>query len=155
VETVIEILDRIEGVLRRHMNRMPGGERQAVEREVIGLLQMARGALPPELHQASRLLHEAETTLARAREDARRIVLDAQAHARSLGEPHEAGPPSARSAALMEEARREAERVRRGADEYAAQVLQRLEAEVNRALAAIRRGQEVLRAPGPPGRRSE
>lgn len=155
MDTVIEILDRIEGVLRRHLSRMPGGDRQAVEREVMGLLQMARGALPRELHHAARLLHDAETTLARAREDARRIVLDAQAHARSLAEPHEAGPPSARGAALMDDARREAERIRRGADEYAAQVLQRLEAEVNRVLAAIRRGQDVLRAPGASGKRPE
>ena len=155
METVVEIIDRIEGVLRRHLNRVPPGERQVIEREVIGLLQMARGALPRELHQATRLLHEAETTLARAREDARRIVLDAQAHARSLAESQEGGPPSARGSALVDEARREAERVRRGADEYAVQVLQRLEAEVNRVLAAIRRGQEVLRAPGAPGKRPE
>jgi hypothetical protein len=155
VETVVEIIDRIEGVLRRHLTRVPPGERQIIEREVIGLLQMARGALPRELHQATRLLHEAETTLARAREDARRIVLDAQAHARSLAESQEGRPPLARGSALVDEARREAERVRRGADEYAAQVLQRLEAEVNRVLAAIRRGQEVLGAPGAPGKRPD
>lgn len=155
METVVEILDRIEGVLRRHASRMPPGERQIIEREVVGLLQMVRGALPRELHQATGLLHEAEVSLARAREEARRIVLDAQAHARSLVETQRGGPPSVKGAALLDEARQEAERVRRGADEYAAQVLQRLEDEVSRILAAIRRGQEVLRAQGTTGKRPQ
>lgn len=154
METVVEILDRVEGVLRRQIGRMAAGDRQAIEREVFGLLQMVRAALPRELHQTTRLLHEAETMLARAREDARRIVLDAQAHARTLNEAG-APAPAARAHAAVDEARREAERVRRGADEYAAQVLQRLEGEVDKILATIRRGQEVLRPPGTPGRRSE
>jgi hypothetical protein len=151
METVIEILDRLEGVLRRQLGRMPAGDRQALEREVFGLLQMARAALPRELHQATRLLHEAEAMLARAREDARRIVVDAQAHARSLNEAA-APAPVARAHVVVDEARREADRVRRGADEYAAQVLQRLEAEVDKILATIRRGQEVLH---PPSRRGD
>jgi hypothetical protein len=153
VETVVEILDRVEGVLRRHLTRIPTADRQAVEREVFGLLQMARAALPRELHQATTSLHEAETTLAKAREDARRIVLDAQAHARTLNEA--APAPAARAHVVVDEARREADRVRRGADEYAAQVLQRLEAEVDKVLTTIRRGQDVLRPPGAPGRRGE
>ncbi len=154
METVLEVLDRVEDVLRRHLGRLPADQRQVIEREVIGLLQMARAALPKELHQATRLLQEAEVTLARAREEARRIVLDAQSHARSLTESG-AGGRAPRGQALVDEARREAERIRQGADEYAAAVLQRLELEVDRILAAIRRGQEVLRTPGGTGRRSE
>ncbi|MDR7417529.1 MAG: hypothetical protein QN178_01305 [Armatimonadota bacterium] len=155
METVLEILDRIDGVLRRHLGRLPAAERQAIEREVVGLLQMARAALPRELHQATRLLHDAEATLAKAREDARRIVIDAQAHARSLGENPASAPTAVRAQALLDDARREAEQIRRGADEYAMQVLQRLEGEVDKILGAIRRGREVLRATGAPGRRVE
>jgi vacuolar-type H+-ATPase subunit H len=154
VETALEVLDRVEGVLRRHLGRLSPEPRQAIERDVIGLLQMARAALPAELTQATRLLQEAEVTLARAREEARRIVLDAQAHARTLAEGG-SGPRPPRGPALVDEARREAERIRQGADEYAAAVLQRLEVEVERVLATIRRGQEVLRAPGAQSRRRE
>jgi hypothetical protein len=153
VETVLEILDRMEGVLRRHLSRLHAADRQPIEREIAGLLQMARAALPRELHQATRLLHEAEATLARAREEARKTVLDAQARARTLGEQPSA--PSPRDQTATDEARREADRIRRGADEYAAAVLERLEAEVARVLSAIRRGQEVLRASNTQGRRSE
>lgn len=155
METALEVLDRVEGVLRRHLSRLPAETRQAIERDVIGLLQMARASLPKELQQATRLLQEAEVTLARAREEARQLVLDAQSHARSLTDAGASGGPPVRGAALVDEARREAERIRRGADEYAAAVLQRLEVEVDRLLTTIRRGQEVLRAPGAAGRRRE
>ena len=154
METTLEILDRLEGVLRQLFHRWPSRDRAAVEREVLGLLQMARGALPREVQQATKLLQDAEGALARAREEARRIVLDAQAHARSLGE---AGPGASASRAqtLADDARKEAERIRRGADDYALQVLQRLETEVDKVLATIRRGQETLRGSSAHNRRSE
>lgn len=152
MESALEILDRVERVLQRHLGRLPHDQRQPIEQEVIGLLRMARAALPKELHRAAWLLEEAEGALARAREEARRLILDAQAHARSLAAT--VPPAATRSPAAPDDARREADRLRRGADEYAAQVLQRLEVEVERMLAAIRRGQDVLRAPGASGRRS-
>lgn len=152
MESALEILDRVERVLQRHLGRLPHDQRQPIEQEVIGLLRMARAALPKELHHAAWLLEEAEGALARAREEARRLILDAQAHARSLAAT--VPPAATRSPAALDDARREADRLRRGADEYAAQVLQRLEAEVERVLAAIRHGQDVLRAPDASGRRS-
>ncbi|MCL6553175.1 MAG: hypothetical protein K6W08_08655 [Firmicutes bacterium] len=143
MESALEMLERAERVLRRHLGRLPADVRQAVEQEVIGLLRMARAALPQELRRAAALQAEAEAALAQAREEARRLVLDAQARARATAE----SGPSSGAVASLDEVRREAERIRRGADEYAADVLQRLEAEVERVLATIRRGQEVLRAP--------
>lgn len=145
MESVLEILDRLERVLRRHTERLPSGDRVAFEQEVLGLLRMIRAALPKELHHAQWLLQEAESALARSREEARRLILDAQTHARSFKDA-----PVAGAAVSLDDARREADRIRRGADEYAAQVLQRLEVEVERALATIRRGQQLLRAPGGP-----
>ena len=150
MESLLEILDRLERVLRRQMDRLPGEHRQAIEREVLGLVQMARAAAPRELHHAAWLQGEAEAALARAREEARRLVLDAQAHARSLTDTGP-GAPAVRRPLDTDEARREADRIRRGADEYAAQVLDRLTVEVERVLTTIRRGQDLLRTPGSPG----
>lgn len=147
MDSALEILDRLERVLQRHLGRLPPAQRQTVEAEVMGLVRMIRTALPRELHHAAGLQEEAEAGLARAREEARRLILDAQAHARSLSDAGRPGSGPLRPAAGppgVDEALREAERLRRGADEYAAQVLQRLEAEVERVLAAIRRGREVL-----------
>lgn len=152
MESALEVLDRLERVLRRHAERLPADQRAALEQEVLGLLRMVRTALPKELHHAQWLLQEAESALARAREEARRLILDAQAHARSLTDVHHRGVGSP---SPLDDVRREADRVRRGADEYAAQVLQRLEVEVERVLAAIHRGQQMLKTPGVTRGRSE
>ena len=151
METALEILDRLDDVLRRHCQGLPSVQRQRMEREVLGLVQMMRSALPRELAQAARLLEQADATLARAREDARRVVLDAESRARTLGEHGRPAPPTARGQAIIDEALREAERIRRGADDYAAAVLERLAAEVDRVLVTIRRGQDVLRSPDTAG----
>lgn len=150
MDSTLEILDRLERVLHRHLDRLPPAQRQAIEAEVVGLVRMIRTALPRELHHAAGLQAEAEAALARAREEARNLILDAQSHARSLADPRRApgGPHRpTESTKSFEDARREADRLRQGADDYAAQVLQRLEAEVERVLAAIRRGREMLAAP--------
>ncbi len=151
MDSTLEILDRLERVLHRHLDRLPPAQRQAIEAEVIGLVRMIRTALPRELHHAAGLQAEAEAALARAREEARNLILDAQSHTRSLAEPQRptrGGPvPSTGGKHSLEDVSREAERLRRGADDYAAQVLQRLEAEVERVLAAIRRGRQMLGAP--------
>ncbi|MGH2405495.1 MAG: hypothetical protein ACRDGN_13695 [bacterium] len=157
MDSALEILDRLERVLQRHLGRLPLAQRQAIEAEVVGLVRMIRTALPRELHHAAGLQAEAETALARAREEARRLILEAQAHARSLLDARRPGPTaqsgSGVSKGSIDDVRRDADRVRRGADEYAAQVLARLEAEVERVLAAIRRGREMLPAPEPTERR--
>jgi cell division septum initiation protein DivIVA len=145
MDSALELLDRLERALHRNLGRFAAEHRQAIEAETIGLLRMIRAALPRELHHAAGMQEEAEGVLARAREEARRLILEAQAHARSLA----AARPSGGQVG-MEEVSREADRVRRGADEYAVQVLHRLEGEVERVLAAIRRGQEVLRGPSAP-----
>lgn len=157
MDSALEILDRLERVLQRQLSRFPPAQRQAIEAEVIGLVRMMRTALPRELHHAAGLQEEAEAALVRARDEARRLILDAQAHARSLLDTRRSGPAGptghvgaagpAGSKSSIDDALREADRVRRGADEYAAQVLQRLEAEVERVLAAIRRGREMLHTP--------
>jgi hypothetical protein len=147
METAVEIINRLEDVLRRHCQTLPASQRQRTERELLGLVQMIRSSLPGDLAQAGRMLAQAETTLARAREDARRIILDAEARARSLGEHGRPAPPTARSQAIIDEAMREAERIRQGADDYATAVLDRLANEVDRVLVTIRRGQQVLRSP--------
>jgi vacuolar-type H+-ATPase subunit H len=145
METSLEVLDRLDDVLRRHCQALPAPHRQRMEREVLGLVQMVRSALPRELAQAARLLDQAEATLARAREDARRVLLDAESRARMLGEHGRPAPPTARGQAIIDEALREAERVRRGAEDYAATVLEQLATDVDRVLHTIRRGQDALR----------
>lgn len=145
MDSVVALLDRLEALLQRGGG--PGlPERRGQEaQEALGLLRMIRAGLPGELHRAQRLREEAETLHRRAADEARRMILEAEAHARRQ---YEEGPAQAevvlRRTQILEEAEAEAARIRRGADEYAALVLADLEAQVERILGAIQRGKTML-----------
>jgi cell division septum initiation protein DivIVA len=148
MDSVIALLDRLEGLLARGAGG--GVDRRGPEvAEVLGLLRMIRAALPTELHHAQRLREEAETLHRRAADEARRMILDAEAHARRQ---YDEGPAQTellmRRAQMVEEAQAEAEQIRHGADDYAARVLADLEAQVERILGAIQRGKTMLGSDG-------
>ncbi len=118
--SVLELLGRLEALLRG-TGGGPGRKPLDVD-EALGLLRMIRAALPGELAEAHRLRLEAERVQRQAQDEARRIVLEAQATAQ-----------------------RQAREVRDGADAYAAKVLVELEANMLRVLEAIRKGRRLLK----------
>ncbi len=145
MESVIALLDRLESLLAPGRG---GGARRPEAAEALAVLRMIRAALPAELHHAQRLREEAETLHRRAADEARRMILDAEALARRQ---YEEGPHSElvlRRTHMVEEAQAEADQIRRGADEYAARVLAALQAHLERVLGAIQRGKTMLGSDG-------
>ena len=145
-ESVLDLLTRLEALLQR-ATAVPLTEKKVIdEREVAGIVQMIRRALPEDLRQAQRLRTEAEQTMRAAQDEARRLILEAEATARRLVEEHAIAREAARQRdELLGLAERDARAVRQGADEYAARVLADLEQSVARILDAIRRGRELLK----------
>jgi cell division septum initiation protein DivIVA len=145
VDSVFELLDRLEALLSR-AGTVPWTDKRIVdEREVRSLLEMLRAKLPAELAEAHRLRVAAEEVLQRAQEQARRMVTQAQEELAQRVDEHEVVRHArARAEEILERARQEAEETRRGADEYARQVLEDLEQGVMRVLLSIRKGKELL-----------
>lgn len=145
MDSVFELLDRLEAVLNR-ASTVPWTDKRVVdEREVRSLLEMLRARLPAELAEAHRLRVAAEEVLQRAQEQARRIVTQAQEELAHRVDEHEVVRHARTKAEeILERARQEAEETRRGADEYARQVLEELEQGVLRVLLSIRKGKEIL-----------
>lgn len=136
--TVLELLTRLDALIRHKV---------VDEREVRDLLRMIRDALPADLREAERLRAEAERVLQAAQDDARRIVLEAQATVRALAGEHAVAREAARRGEdLLARAERDARGIREGADAYAARVLGDLEQGVARILETIRHGRELLKA---------
>lgn len=136
--TVLELLTRLDALIRHKV---------VDEREVRDLLRMIRDALPADLREAERLRAEAERVLQAAQDDARRIVLEAQATVRALAGEHAVAREAARRGEdLLARAEGDARGIREGADAYAARVLGDLEQGVARILETIRRGRELLKA---------
>jgi hypothetical protein len=111
----------------------------------LNLIDELRVAVPEEVRAAKRINSEGERIIEKAQEEAERIVARAQEQAAFLieerGLTEAADAESRRILALAHE---EATEVRRGADEYAAGVLDGLEADVTRTLHSIQRGIAML-----------
>ncbi len=143
--SIRECLDRLEALLGEPVPLFSRPRRAARDAEARALLHRLREALDGDASASARAQAEAEGIVRQAQDEARRIVVEAQEYARRAlaGE----GPARAAGVAgrdLREQAARDAEAVRREADAYALGVLERLEAEVGRILATIRRGKAVL-----------
>ncbi len=143
--SVTECLDRLESLLMSGPRLFPPGRRVAWEDEARELVHTLRDALSGDAKRAAALGSEAEAVLRRAQDEARKIVLEAEDHARrALEDGTLARAAEQQLQQIREQAVREADETRRGADMYAMTVLERLEREVARILATVQRGKAVL-----------
>jgi len=112
---------------------------------VLELIDQLRVSVPDEVRQARRITEESGRITDRAREEADAIIGRAQQQAAQLLEERELVKAAGqRAAEILDAANRDGAEVRRGADEYAAGVLIRLEGEVIKALTSIKRGIDML-----------
>src|SRR5215472_10540603 len=123
-------LDRLQALVTTGPPRFPLGRRSAWEEEAFALIQQLRDAWSSDAERAQTLEAEAEVVLRRAQDEARRIVLDAEDRARrSFEDGSLARVAEQQTQQIREQAVREADETRRGADIYALTVLKRLERE--------------------------
>ena len=142
---VTDCLDRLEELLVAGPPLFPPGRRAAWDDEARDLVRTLQDALSGDAKRAAALGTEAETVLRRAQDEARRIVLEAEDHARrALEDGTLARAAEQQLQQIREQAVREADETRRGADMYAMTVLERLEREVARILATVQRGKAIL-----------
>jgi cell division septum initiation protein DivIVA len=112
---------------------------------VLELIDQLRVSVPDEVRQARRITEEAARITEHAREEGDAIVARAQEQAAQMLEERElVRAAQQRAAEILDRAQDEAREVRRGADEYAAGVLIRLEGECIKALTSIKRGIDML-----------
>jgi cell division septum initiation protein DivIVA len=138
---ILYLVDRLEEVIKAG-RRLPLGNMRAIsEDEVWPLLDQMRISIPDEVRRAERVIREKERTLAQAHEEADRIVALARKEAARLSAEHSiAQSAEGRAAVIRERAEREADAIRAGADEYAFDVLCRLEQELKRTLTVVENG---------------
>ena len=112
---------------------------------VLELIDQLRVSVPDEVRQARRITEDSGRITERAREEGDAIVGRAQEQAAQMLEERElVRAAQQRAAEILDRAQDEAREVRRGADEYAAGVLIRLEGECIKALTSIKRGIDML-----------
>ena len=111
----------------------------------LGLIDELRVAVPEEVRAAKRINAEGERIIEKAQEEAERIVARAQEQAAFLiDERGLTQAADAQSKEIIGTAHRDADEIRRGADEYAVGVLVGLEGDVVKTLTSIKKGIAML-----------
>lgn len=138
-------VERLEGMLANG-KKLPLTSSVVVDQAAaLELIDELRHAIPEEVQAARRVNAEGERILERAAQEAERIVAHAQEQAAYLiGEQGLTEAAEIESRRIIGEAEANAAVTRRGADEYAGDVLVRLESEVSHVLGQIERGIDAL-----------
>lgn len=142
---IIFLIEQLERLLASGRN-LPMTSNVIIDQaRALDLLDQLRVAVPEEVRAAKRINEETERIVERAQEEAERILARAQEQAAFLIEERElTRAAEIRSQEIIAEGQREADEIRRGADEYAQSVLVKLEGECIRALQSIKRGLALL-----------
>ena len=139
------LLERLESLVATGTG-VPATRKVLVDKDaVLELIDQLRVAVPEEIHAAKRINAEGERIIEKANDEAGRIIARSQEQATYLiGERGLTETAQAEGRRIVAEANEAADGVRLGADAYAAQILESLEAEVRKALSGIEKGIGVL-----------
>ena len=142
---ILHLVDRLEEVIKGSTRLPFSGMRLVDERRIWPLLDQMRISIPEEVRRAERTLREKDRTMAQAQEEVERIIALARSEAVQITTEHViAQAAEEKAVAIHEQAQQEAESVRSGADEYAFDVLCKLEQELRRALSVIENGIQTI-----------
>lgn len=144
------LVDRLEALVNG-ASRFPIGSKVIIdEREALDVLDLMRTTVPEEIKQARRLNQDRDKLLSQAQTEANRIVTQAQERAeRIVSDDSITQQAEERAREILDRARHEAREVRHGADEYALDMLDRLDAEVVRVQSSVSNAIEAMHAQGP------
>lgn len=148
---ILMLVDRLEAVINSGWRMPMTSKVQIDEREALDVLDLMRTTVPDEIKQARRINQEREKILSQAQAEAARLIQQAQDRAeRMVSEDSILRQAEDRAREIVAAARQEADEVRQGADEYAIDMLDRLDAELHRVQGSVRNAIEAMNvAPAP------
>jgi hypothetical protein len=144
--SIYRVIDKLEAYIRDG-TVLPLRRRILSEERLLEFIEKMRSTLPEEVGKAKLIARDKDRVLREAQERAEAIVSEAStAHASRIDE-HELVVQARRTAEIvLREAEEKAQKVRAGADAYAAQVLTDLDGRLAIAAGSVRKGIEALTA---------
>jgi hypothetical protein len=142
--SIYRVIDKLEAYIHDG-TVLPLRRRILSEERLMEFIEKMRSTLPEEVGRAKLIARDKDRVLREAQERAEAIVSEASnAHASRIDE-HELVVQARRTAEIvLREAEEKAQRVRAGADAYAAQVLTDLDGRLANAMGSVRKGIEAL-----------
>jgi hypothetical protein len=142
---VLVLIDKLDDLV--HNSRpIPLTDQVRVDREEIyDILDQMRATIPEEIKQARWIVKERQEMLAEAKREAERIVKEARDQQTHLISDEEVTKQAERAAdEIVEDARTREREIRLGAEDYADEILNTLEVNLQKFLAAVQRGRDRL-----------
>jgi cell division septum initiation protein DivIVA len=145
---VLVLIDKLDDLIH-NARSVPLTDSVMIDREEIyDLLDQMRSTIPEEVKQARWIVKERQEMLAEAKQESERIVSEAHEKAEQAAAQEEIVRVAERQAhEIVEDAREREREIRLGAEDYADEVLGNLEVNLDKFLAAVRRGRERLQTP--------
>lgn len=112
---------------------------------ILDLIDQMRVAIPEEVKQARRIVQESDRVVQKAREEGEQIIGAAQEQAAILLQDQSIlRDAENRAGDIEKQAQTKADETMRGADQYASDVLIRLESDLVKTLSIVKKSLEVL-----------
>ena len=142
---VLVLIDKLDDVVH-NARPVPLTDQVRVDREEIyDLLDQMRATIPEEIKQARWIVKERQEMLAEAKREAERIVREAREQQARLISDEEVTKQAERAAdEIVEDARNREREIRLGAEDYADEILNTFEVNLQKFLAAVQRGRDRL-----------
>ena len=142
---VLVLIDKLDDLVH-NANKVPLTDQVRVDREEIyDILDQMRATIPEEIKQARWIVKERQEMLAEAKREAERIVKEARERQDRLISNEEVMKAAERAAEdIVDEAQAREREIRLGAEDYADEILNTLEINLTKFIAAIQRGREQM-----------
>src|SRR5437868_8463366 len=142
---VLVLIDKLDDTIH-NAKQVPLTDTVRVDKEEIyDILDQMRATMPEEIKQASWIVKERQEMLAEAKREAERLIGEARDQAQREASQQEVVKLAERQAhELVEQARAKERETRLGAEDYADGILENLEVNLGKFLAAVQRGREQL-----------
>ncbi len=150
---VLVLIDKLDDLIHNaKRTMMPGSDQVRLDREEIyDILDQMRATIPEEIKQARWIVKERQEMLAEAKREAERIVKEARDRQSQLISEQEITKQAERAADdIVEDARAREREIRLGAEDYADDILNTLEVNLSKFIAAVQRGRERLQGKDEP-----
>jgi hypothetical protein len=145
---VLAVIDQLDDLVHGAKPVPLSGRLRVDRRELDEIVERLRSTIPVEITEAHAIVHERRRILADAERAAARILSEAPERERQLAAEHHLVRHAERAAPEIIEAARAREReLRRGAEDYADELLGTLELNLTRLTAVVHRGRQRLRRP--------
>jgi cell division septum initiation protein DivIVA len=142
---VLVLIDKLDDLVH-NAKAVPLTDQVRIDREEIyDILDQMRATIPEEIKQARWIVKERQEMLAEAKREAERIIKEGKEQQIELVSETEIVKLSEREADdIVDEARAREREIRLGAEDYADEILNTLEVNLMKFIAAVRRGRERL-----------